>query len=153
MPELIFEMDYQATLDRPQMVGRTPVANRAIAVVTGGEFSGDRLKGTILPGGGDWLVLGDDGFGRLDVRATFRTHDGALIYLQYHGLIEMAPATLKALGGGAHSTGYEDQYFFTTPRLETADERYAWVNRTVFVAEGRVLPGPAMEYRVYRVAR
>jgi hypothetical protein len=36
-------------------------------------------------------------------------------------------------------------------RLETGDERYAWVNQTLFVADGRVHPGPVVEYRVHRV--
>ena len=49
-------------------------------------------------------------------------------------------------------TAYEDQYFRTTPRLETGDERYAWVNQTVFVGEGRLVPGPRVEFRLFRVA-
>ena len=40
-----------------------------------------------------------------------------------------------------------DTYFMTTPRFETCDERYSWVNDLVRVAEGKILPeGPA--YRV-----
>ena len=31
--------------------------------------------------------------------------------------------------------------FRTTPRFETRDRRYAWLNQSIFVAEGRV--GPA----------
>lgn len=43
------------------------------------------------------------------------------------------------------------RYFFTNPRLECSDERYAWVNTTMFVGEGRLVAGPAVEYRVYRL--
>ena len=35
--------------------------------------------------------------------------------------------------------------------FETGDERYAWLNSVVAVAEGRVLPN-AVEYRVYACA-
>jgi hypothetical protein len=63
------------------------------------------------------------------------------------GLVELT----AVLGGGDTPTGYGDQYFFTQPRLETGDERYAWVNRTMFLGEGRLLPGPRAEYRVHRV--
>ena len=45
-----------------------------------------------------------------------------------------------------------DQYFRTTPRFETGDTRYAWLNQSVSVAEGRLLPGFGVEYRVYCVA-
>jgi Protein of unknown function (DUF3237) len=49
------------------------------------------------------------------------------------------------------SVGYGDQYFFTNPRLETGDERYKWVNQAQFPGQGRLVPGPTVEYRVYRV--
>jgi hypothetical protein len=49
-------------------------------------------------------------------------------------------------------TDYGDQYFFTNPRIESGDERYAWVNKTFFIGEGHILPGLAVEYRVWRPA-
>ena len=56
--------------------------------ITGGEVTGERLNGTVRPGGADWLLAAPDGYGRLDVRGTFTTDDGAHIYFQYFGLIE-----------------------------------------------------------------
>jgi hypothetical protein len=79
------------------------------------------------------------------------THDGAHLYVQYRGLLEMNDRVLGSLATGA-GTAYGDQYFFTNPRLETGDERYAWVNTTFFVGEGHVLPGLGVEYRVWRPA-
>jgi hypothetical protein len=38
----------------------------------------------------------------------------------------------------------------TSPRFETGDPRYEWINRLVTVAEGRMLPN-AVEYRVFQV--
>jgi hypothetical protein len=38
----------------------------------------------------------------------------------------------------------------TQPRFETGDSRYAWLNRVVAVAEGRVLPS-AVAYRVFKL--
>jgi hypothetical protein len=49
--------------------------------VTGGQFSGDRLNGTIVPLAPTGYLLGQDGFGRLDTRVTFKKVDGALIYV------------------------------------------------------------------------
>ena len=138
---------YHADLKPPVDVGKGPYGTRQIFEVTGGSFEGERLKGTILTGGGDWILIDDRGVGHLDVRATFRTHDGAHIYLQYYGSLVINEKVQKALGAGG-STEYGDTSFFTAPRFETGDERYAWLNDVVAVAEGRVLPG-AVEYRVY----
>lgn len=152
MPELIQELEYHADLIGMDEVGGGPFGQRMIANVSGGQFVGDRLKGSIVGAGADWLLVGQDGFCRLDVRATFKTVDGALIYVQYYGVAEMTPAVMDILAGGVDSTNYGDQYFFTNPRMETGDERYSWVNQTMFIGEGRLVPGPAVEYRVYRVA-
>ena len=44
--------------------------------LTGGIIEGPKLQGEVLPGGGDWLLVGSDGTGRVDVRATIRTWSG-----------------------------------------------------------------------------
>ncbi len=44
-----------------------------------------------------------------------------------------------------------DQYFRTTPRFETGDERNRWLTTSLFVAEGRHKEGGAVDYRVYRI--
>jgi Protein of unknown function (DUF3237) len=151
MPQLIPELTYHADLVVDE-VGPGPFGNRLIYNVTGGEFVGDRMKGSIVGAGADWLLFGADGFGRLDVRATFRTVDGATIYVQYHGLIQATEAIAAILAGAEESTEFGEQYFFTHPRMETGDERYAWANSTFFVGQGRLLPGPRVEYQVFRLA-
>ena len=120
--------------------------------VTGGKVTGERISGEIVGASGDWILFGPDGYARLDVRFTLRTGDGANAYVQYLGILEVTPAVQQILGGGNTPTEYGDQYFFTSPRVETGDERYAWMNRTLFVSQGRVIPGPAVVYRMYRVA-
>jgi len=91
----------------------------------------------------------DEGFLRVDVRAQVETHDGAFIYVQYLGPLEMNDTVQRATRTGA-GTAYGDQYFFTNPRMETGDARYAWVNTTFFVGEGRLIPGLGVEYRAWR---
>ena len=151
MPHLVPEFHYHADVE-PHPVGPGPYGHRIEGTVTGGEISGERLKGRIVGGGADWMLVGPDGFGRIDVRTTMQTVDGAYVYLQYTGLLELTPAVLALMGGEGPATGFGDQYFVTALRLEAGDERYAWVNQAVFVAEGRLVPGKRVEYRVYRVA-
>lgn len=145
------EFTYRATLKAPMPIGKGPRGDRVFVEVTGGELEGKRLRGKFVGGGGDWLVLGDDGFGRLDVRAQLETNDGAFVYVSYvTGLLQLTDGVQGALGGGP-GTDFGDQYFRTNPVFETGDPRYQWLNQAVFVGEGRVLQGPAVEYRVYRV--
>jgi hypothetical protein len=151
MPKLVHEFDYYADLIFNDF-GTGPMGyNRLVWIVTGGEFSGDRLKGTLPAGGGDWMTVGADGYGRLDVNATLQTHDGANIYVEYRGLVKATEATLINAGGGNAPNEWNDGYFYTNPRMETSDERYAWVNTTFWVSQGRLVGGPRVEYQVYRV--
>lgn len=144
-----FEFSLVATLKPPVEIGAGPFGVRNFFEVTGGTVEGKRVKGKALTGGGDWLLIGADGFARLDVRAQLLTEDGASIFVCYPGLLEMNQKVGEALASGG-STDYGDQYFRTTPRFETGDPRYAWLNQSLFVAEGRIGPG-MVEYKVYRV--
>jgi hypothetical protein len=147
--KLEFLMEYAADLQRPtRNTGAGPFGTRGLAVVTGGSFEGPRLKGTIWAGGGDWWLRGPDGIVRLDVRITFETGDGALIYVQYYGVNR--PDGGRPMPQLGEPSEYGDAYFMTNPRFETGDDRYTWLNGLVCVAEGkRTELGVA--YRVYAV--
>ena len=46
-------------------------------VITAGSFEGERLRGRVLTGGGDWTVRRADGVVDLDLRITLEAPDGA----------------------------------------------------------------------------
>lgn len=144
----IHEFTFDAKLKPPVPIGNVPTGTRVFYEVEGGEITGERVRGTVL-GGGEWALIGPDGFLRVDVRLQAETHDGAFLYAQYVGLLEMNEAVRGAIGSGG-GTDFADQYFFTNPRIETGDERYAWLNTTFFVDQGRILPDLGVEYRVSR---
>ncbi len=133
--EFLFTMT--ADLEEPQAVGGTPHGNRRIYYVTGGEFEGPKLKGEVLPGGGDWALVRPDGLVQLDVRATLRTDDGELIYTTYRGILRGSPDS-------------PDFYFRTAPMYETGSEKYGWLNQIVAVGVGRLTP-TGVSYSVYEV--
>jgi hypothetical protein len=149
--DLIEEFTLTAELAPSVAVGRGPFGDRRIRKVLGGRVSGERIAGVVDTGGSDWILTGEDGYGRLDVRLTIDTADGAHLYVQYFGVIEYNAAALAA-NAGERSSEFGDHYFRIAPRIETGDERYAWANRTLFIGEGRLHPGPVVEYRVYRVS-
>ena len=107
-------------------VGATPHGTLSIFPVIGGSFEGERLRGKVLAGGGDWVSGRADNALELDLRVTLETDDGALIYMTFTGLRD-----------DAH------QYFRTLPRFETAAPKYAFLNRLLAVGIGEIRPdGP-----------
>ena len=107
-------------------IGSTPRGPLSIFPVTGGSFEGDRLRGKVLPGGGDWVTAKSDGTFEVDLRATLETDDGALIHMTFTGVRDDA-----------------NHYFRTLPLFETAALKYAFVNRLLAVGIGDIGPdGP-----------
>ncbi len=142
-------MTYYANLGTVLDVGSAPTGNRLIIEVHGGEFEGEKLNGKLRDAScADWMTV-SEGFGYLDVRATFETDDGAIIYVQYFGVLEFTPGIQAALAGEGE-TNFGDQVFFTQPRMQTGDPRYTWVNNISCVAQGRLLPGK-VEYQVFQL--
>jgi hypothetical protein len=140
--------DLSVNLQPPQVIS-TAMGTRLTFIVDGGVVDGPRLQGEILPGGGDWLVAGSDQIGRVDVRVTLRTHDDALIHYETRGVIKIPSDGLDRLAAG-DTLSFDETYVRTTPKFETADERYAWLNEVVGVGYG-FLPPNGVDYRVYRL--
>ncbi|HEX9468429.1 MAG TPA: DUF3237 domain-containing protein, partial [Bradyrhizobium sp.] len=65
--------------------GDGPIGRRILFGAASGSFEGERLRGEVLAGGGDWALFRPDGAMMLDVRLTLRTHDGALVQMTYGG--------------------------------------------------------------------
>lgn len=132
-------------------VGLGPYGTRMIADVVGGKAEGARLRGSYLASGADWLLVDEAGIGHLDVRCTLETHDGALIYIQYYGVLELNDKVAAVMASGTGVVDYGETHFVTQPRFETGDDRYRWINSVVAVAEGRLLAN-AVEYRIYQAS-
>jgi hypothetical protein len=107
-----------------QNIGAGPHGTRLTFPITGGTFEGDRLRGKVLPGGDDWVVKRADGVLELDLRITLETDDGALIHMTFEGIRDDAAP--------------EAPYFRTLPRFETANGKYAFLNRLLAVGTGEI---------------
>jgi len=141
-------------------VGPGPNGDRSTVIFKGGRFEGPKLRGVILPGGGDWeivqdTVADDDGLGEkqiqtayLDTRYNLETHDGAVIYLRTTGTRTGRKEVLERLGEG--EIGPDEYRMRLHCTMETGDKRYDWVNRGVFIASsGRV--GSQVIYDCFQV--
>ncbi|HEX4460712.1 MAG TPA: DUF3237 domain-containing protein [Polyangia bacterium] len=118
-----------------QAIGAVPHGTRFVFPITGGTFTGDRLRGKVLPGGGDWALLRPDGVLELDLRITLETDDGALIHMTFDGIRHGPPEVIAALGRG-EAVDPASYYFRTVPRFETAAPKYAFLNRIIAIGVG-----------------
>jgi len=116
-PLMVLRLTTSATQD----IGSTPQGALTIFPVIGGSFEGERLRGKVLAGGGDWVTAHGDGTVTLDLRVTLETDDEGLIHMTFTGVRDDA-----------------NHYFRTAPRFETAAPKYAFLNRLLAVGIGEI---------------
>lgn len=113
-----------------------PKGTRVVADVTSIELEGERIRASMLSSAAaDWLTLSpDSSYGTLDVRGTLKTDDGAVIYVEYSGKIDLASGRV-----------------ISAPTFQTGDERYDWMNRAQFIGDGTNSPETGLVYEIYEV--
>ena len=117
-------------------VGRTPFGSRLIGEIRAARWEGERFRAKMVgAAAADWAVVGDDDLLAIDVRMTLETDDGALVFVRYDGFLD----------------GRADPPVRSAMRFETADPRYAWIGRTVFIGCG-TWDGVQVRYEVFEVA-
>jgi uncharacterized protein DUF3237 len=84
------------------------------------------------------------------VRLSFQTDDGALVLLEYQGIVHATDAFMQAVARNT-STSWDDQYMRMALTFDTTSKRYAWPVQSLFIARGRLLGAKSVEYDVYRL--
>ncbi|MCU0897196.1 MAG: DUF3237 domain-containing protein [Burkholderiales bacterium] len=128
--------DLRVDLAEPLDLGHTPVGHRRVVNIVGGEFSGERLSGIVLPGGADWQIVRPDGVAVLDARYTLRTRDGALVQVTSQGLRRGPPEVMARLARG-EDVDPAEYYFRTAMRFETGAHGLAFLNTILALSFGR----------------
>lgn len=117
-----------------------PFGTRMIVDVTDFRIEGERLNARMKgQSTADWGSLSTDGAFQLDVRAIMETDDGATILAQYHGRCDFSDPSAPGP-------------VYATPRFETGDPRYAWLNNVQAVMKGKVELPTQITYRIYAVS-
>ena len=134
--ELVPLATMTATLSHPFALSGTPVGNRLIFEVESGSIEGERIRAQLKGrAAADWLAVGPDGTGTIDVRALVDTDDGALVFLQYQGRVDANSPSGPV---------------YIAPKFETGDDRYRWLNRVQAVGKG-VFDGTTLTYELCEV--
>jgi hypothetical protein len=134
-PSLSFIFEATVSLGPPQELGATAATRSRFVPITGGAVSGPKLKGTVLPGGGDWQEIGNDGVTLIHARYLIKAQDGTAIAIDNPGVRVASPEIIARLTAG------EDldpalYYFRTTPSFQVAKGPHDWLRRSVFVCQG-----------------
>jgi hypothetical protein len=145
----LFALHLDIAWGRLQAIGAMPLGWRGIYPVDGGWFEGPRLRGKVMPDGADWVVRRSDGATAIDVRLGLMTDDGAAIAMAYTGLLCLTPDAGERFRRG-EPVAYGETYIRATPRFETADPRYDWLNRVIAVSNGGA-PGSSPTYQVFEI--
>jgi hypothetical protein len=79
----VFEANMK--LDQVYEVGRTPYGQRTVFVIQGGTVSGEKITGSVMPGGLDFQLSFSNGSMEIEEILVLRTSDGKYIYLRIPG--------------------------------------------------------------------
>ena len=125
-PQLEFALQLRVTLGETFSINNTQHGRRTVIPITGGEFEGPNIKGTIINGGADYQLNGADGRTELEAIYCIKTDDGVYIHVRNRGII----------ANGKDADGKPSFYFKAAPQFEApADSRYGWLNNALFVCE------------------
>jgi len=151
-PRLSHLFTMRATLAAGLDSGDGPLGRRTLNAVAKGEFRGERLRGEINPGTGDWMLTRNN-VRVVDARIVLRTEDGALVHMSYGGRIMFPDGLEPALRdiSSRHLIDPGRYYFRTTPLFETGAPKYAWLNGIVAVGSGRLTEGGGVAYDVFEL--
>ncbi len=134
-PELDHVCSLFVHLDPIREMGFGRAGQRRIIPIVGGRVEGTRLAGRILNLGADWQTIFNGGLAELDTRYAMETKDGAVIEIINYGFRHGPDQVMQAVARG-EDVDPSSYYMRTHARLETGDQRYDWVNRTLFVGVG-----------------
>lgn len=110
------------TIGEREALGRGPLGERFIVPISGGTFWGapghEGLHGNVLPGGADRQLLRADGVKELSALYEMRVHDGTVLTVHNHVLIDESASPRYA----------RSQLSVTAP-----EGPWAWINRRQLV--------------------
>ena len=122
----------------PTRIAEVAVGTRLVFEIAEARWRGDGIELSQRGGaGGDWVAVGPDGTGTIDARFLLRSAEGAGLYLQLHGRVDLrgGPGVLPSYLAGALETDL--------PALRE------W-NRALVVAKG-IFTGDAIELEMHRL--
>ena len=136
-PRLSFAFEARVDVERSEHVGNGAGDALDFTPITGGTVDGPRLRGVVVPGGGDWSVRRGPTVYELDARYLIRAEDGCLIDIINRGYYRTRTAEVMQRMEAGEEIPASDVYFRTSPVFRTDAPQHRWLAETVFVGLAR----------------
>lgn len=124
-PKFKLVMQLVVTCTDPEPVAATAASKDGkrdeIWPIIGGRFLGPGIRGTVIPGGGDFPVTRPDGVEVVDALYRLRTDDGVTLIIHNKGL-------------GYPNRRPDDWYYRLFPEFIAPQGKYEWLNNHLFIA-------------------
>ncbi|MEU9555864.1 DUF3237 domain-containing protein [Streptomyces fumanus] len=146
-PALDFVFEIRAEVAAPLHIGHGDGERTVFIPITGGSVDGPRLRGTVLPGGGDWNSTRGE-VSELEARYLIRAEDGAVIDIVNRGYYRPDPGSADQFDGELR-VAEAGHYFRTSPVFRTDAPAHRWLAGTVFVGLARTEGEQVIAIRVY----
>ena len=118
-PEVRWAWEAEVEIGERQALGPSPLGERYIIPILGGQFAGPRMRGKVLPGGADRQLWRPDGVKELDALYELQVDDGAVITIRNRVLID--------------ESVLPERYARSVVQVTAPAGPHAWLNRRVFV--------------------
>jgi hypothetical protein len=129
-------LEASLNLDQVYEIGRTPYGQRNLIVVQGGTVSGQKINGSVMPGGLDFQLSFSNGSIEIEQIFVLKTGDGKYIYL-------------RSAGTAADRSDVRMVPDFEAPNAS----EYSWLNKGKYVGKRVVdLAAKTMRISVYDVS-
>ncbi|MCQ4636477.1 DUF3237 domain-containing protein [Anaerovorax odorimutans] len=144
----LFDVEIRQTEDI--LIEGTAKGDLLISPAVEGSFSGERLKGRVLPVGASTAYTPSAGVNIIHAPVVLKTDDGAKIFMQIDAYLHLKPELEdRLLAGRPVSAG--EYYYKGTVRFETGSPEYKWLEMKVFVCECVIENWQTLRFAVYEV--
>ena len=133
----------------PVDVGHTVAGTRRVVSILGGDVTGPRLFGRVVPGGADFQLVRPEGVAELDARYVLELADGTAVYVTNRAMRRATPEVTQQLMRG-EPVDPALVYFRCAPRFEVVAGPWRWLAESLFIGTGVRRP-QSVEMAFYRV--
>ena len=143
--------------ERMRFSPTTPQGGRVYVPPAGGDISGPRLQGRVVPySGADYARGRADGAGELNAHYMLEASDGTPIYINNRGFLygrdpagrpvpnpdQRSSQKNVGAGGATRWTIAPDTYFILIPAFDCPVGPHDWLTRHVILGRGQRVPAP-----------
>ena len=133
-PKLEYVFQVRVNFAARTQVGNLPSGvRRGYTPTSGGEISGPRLQGRVVPNsGGDFASWWPNGVVEFNAQYLLEASDGTLIVIKNRGFRHAPPDVLRRMEA-LEPVDPAEYYMRVTPVFEAPVGPHDWLGRTVFV--------------------